>query len=114
MEALAAAWLVGRLRALPVGVSQLRRLVLDVLKPHEPDIIVVATALSELPGITAVNINIVEIDRKVENAKVTIVGDDISFEAARDTIRDLGGALHSIDEVVAGAAIIEATPTLQD
>jgi hypothetical protein len=92
----------------------IRRLVLDCLKPHEPDVIVLAEKLSELEGVTAVNINVVEIDRKVENVKVTIVGDAIPFDAGRKIIRELGGVVHSIDEVVAGAKIIEATTTLQD
>lgn len=95
-------------------MSRLRRIVLDTLKPHEPDIITLADKLSDLEGITAVNITIVEIDRRVENAKVTIVGDHIPYAAAHDVIRDLGGTVHSIDEVVAGAEIIEATATMQD
>jgi uncharacterized protein len=48
-------------------------LVLDTLKPHEPSIIELATQLSELEGGTAVNISIYEIDRKVENAKITLI-----------------------------------------
>jgi len=95
-------------------VAQLRRLVLDVLKPHEPDIVVMSTRIADLVGISAVNTNIVEIDKRVENAKVTVVGDDINFERVKAMIEDLGGTVHSIDEVVAGATIIESPHTLQD
>lgn len=95
-------------------MGKIRRLVLDTLKPHEPDIIKLAEQLSELAGIGAVNISIYEIDHKVENAKITIEGGDISFTDVRQLIEDMGGAVHSIDEVVAGRTIIDDAVTLQD
>jgi hypothetical protein len=95
-------------------MAKIRRLVLDTLKPHDPSIIELAGELSELEGISAVNISIYEMDRKVENAKVTVEGDDISYSAVLDVIEGMGGAIHSIDEVVAGKKIIDDPPTLQD
>jgi len=95
-------------------MGKTRRLVLDTLKPHEPTIIEWADQLSELSGITAVNISIYEMDRKVENAKITIEGEDISYSIVEEIINQMGGAIHSIDEVVAGKEIIDDAATLQD
>ena len=95
-------------------MSNIRRLVLDTLKPHEPGIIEMSKAISELDGIVAVNISIYEIDRKVENAKITIEGDDISYTSVLDIITDMGATVHSVDEVVAGRKIIEDASTPQD
>ena len=95
-------------------MANIRRLVLDTLKPHEPNIIDLANELSELVGVSAVNISIYELDRKVENAKITIEGEDISFDKVSETIDDMGGTIHSIDEVVAGKEIIDDAVTLQD
>ena len=95
-------------------MGKVRRLVLDVLKPLEPTIIELAEQLSELSGVEAVNISIYEIDRRVENAKITIEGADIIYEKVVETIQENGGTLHSIDEVVAGKIIIEDAETLQD
>jgi hypothetical protein len=95
-------------------MARIRRLVLDTLKPHEPNIIDLANVLSELEGVSAVNISIYEMDRKVENAKITIEGEAISFESVSHTIGDMGGTIHSIDEVVAGKQIIDDAETLQD
>jgi hypothetical protein len=95
-------------------IGKIRRLVLDMLKPMEPTIIEMANSLSILAGVSAVNISIVEIDLKVENAKITIEGDDISYEEVREVIEDMGGSIHSIDEVVAGKMIIDDAATLQD
>ena len=94
-------------------MGKVRRLVLDVLKPLEPTIIELAQQLSELSGVEAVNISIYEIDRRVENAKITIEGADIYFESVVETIQENGGTLHSIDEVVAGKIIIEDAVTPQ-
>ncbi len=87
---------------------------LDTLKPMEPNIIEMANAISTLPGVSAVNISIAEIDLKVENAKITIEGDDLNYNEVRNIIQDMGGSIHSIDEVVAGKMIIDDAATLQD
>jgi hypothetical protein len=95
-------------------MGQIRRLVLDILKPYEPGIVDLAQKLSDISGVIAVNINIYEMDRKVENAKITIEGDQIPLDEVTSLIQHEGGAVHSIDEVVAGSKIIDATSTLQD
>jgi hypothetical protein len=95
-------------------VSNIRRLVLDVLKPHEPSIIELARQLGKLEGIDGVNISIYEIDRKVENAKITVQGKNILYEEVLKVVQDNGGAVHSIDEAVAGTIILDDVPTLQD
>jgi hypothetical protein len=95
-------------------MGKIRRLVLDTLKPYEPSIIELARILSELEGISAVNVSIYEIDRKVENAKITIEGESIPCPRVFAVVQEMGGAIHSIDEVVAGKMIIDDADTLQD
>lgn len=95
-------------------MGTIRRLVLDTLKPHEPSIIEMADQLSELQGVVAVNISIYEMDRRVENAKITIEGENLSYTQVLEIIEEMGGAVHSIDEVVAGKMIIDDAETLQD
>jgi len=95
-------------------IGKVRRIVLDTLKPMEPNIIEMAKMISKLDGVSAVNISIAEIDLKVENAKVTVEGDDINYNELMKLIEDLGGSIHSIDEVVAGKMIIDDAATLQD
>ncbi len=95
-------------------MGNVRRLVLDTLKPYEPSIVDLAQKLSDMPGVAAVNISIYEMDRKVENAKITIEGDAIPVAEVMALIDDEGGAVHSIDEVVAGSKIIDDADTLQD
>ncbi len=95
-------------------MGAVRRLVLDTLKPHDPNIIELAQQISDLPGVDSVNISIYEMDRKVENAKITIEGQNIQFTEVESLIRELGGTIHSIDEAVAGQSIIDDSSTPQD
>lgn len=94
--------------------KMIRRLILDVLKPHKPNVVEVSEALSHLEGVEGVNIIINEIDQQVENAKVIIVGISISFEAIQKKLEEFGATIHSIDEVAAGKRIVEEVTTPQD
>ena len=95
-------------------MGNLRRLVLDVLKPLEPSIVVLVQLLADLEGVDGANISIYEIDRRVENAKITIEGHDLRYEDISRVIEENGGAIHSIDEVAAGRVLIEDVITPQD
>jgi hypothetical protein len=90
------------------------RIVLDILKPHEPNIPSFAKFLSELGGVDGVNITLMEIDKETENVKVTMQGDDLNFQEISDAIEEYGGSIHSVDEVVAGKKLIEEVTTPQD
>ncbi len=92
----------------------IRRLVLDVLKPHNPGVVELSEALSHLEGVEGVNVIIYEIDQKVENAKVIIGGDRIDFEGVKKKLEEMGATIHSVDEVAAGKRIIEEVKTPQD
>lgn len=91
-----------------------RRLVIDVLKPHDPPTLAFAEAIAELDGIDGVNVVLVEVDEEVENIKLTIEGEDITFEAVESAIDRLGGTIHSIDMVASGDRVVEESVTPQD
>jgi len=92
----------------------IRRLVLDVLKPHNPGVVEVSEALSHLEGVEGVNVIIYEIDQKVENAKIIIAGSSIDFESIKKKLEEMGATIHSVDEVAAGKRIVEEVRTPQD
>lgn len=94
--------------------TKIRRIVLDVLKPHDPDIIELARRLAGSAGVDGVNISLYEVDRKVENAKITLEGSDLDYASILSIIEDAGGTVHSIDEAVAGKVLVEDVPTMQD
>lgn len=94
--------------------SGVRRLVLDVLKLHDPSIVSFATALEQVDGVAAVNCTLVEVDAKTENLKVVIEGSNMDFNLISKTISELHGSIHSIDQVITGKRFVEAIETPQD
>jgi hypothetical protein len=79
--------------------TQITRIVLDVLKPHEPPIHELASKLASLQGIDRASISLAEIDQSTESIKVSIDGAGIAIESVRKTLEELGAVIHSIDEV---------------
>ncbi len=86
----------------------IKRLVLDVLIPIKgPSIIDIADNLSRVRGVEAVNITVKEVDVETQNIIVVIEGDDIDFSEVKVMIEELGGVIHSVDQVVAGKRMVE-------
>ncbi len=95
-------------------MAGLRRLVLDVLKPHEPSNVLLAVKLSEIENVEGVNLLLREMDQNTETLKITIVGNDLNFEEIRRVLEEFGAVIHSVDEIVAGRRIVESVRTEQD
>lgn len=94
--------------------TEVRKVVLDVLKPHEPDIASFAMNLSKVKGVAGVNISVYEIDQRVENVKVTVEGHLESLDPLKKVIYKSGGTVHSIDEVAVGGKVVAEEQTLHD
>ena len=97
-----------------VELTSIKRIILDVLKPHAPSIIEVAERLSALEGISGVNISLEEVDAETDSIKITIEGNNINYENVKKEISECGAVIHSIDGVSAGLKIIEEVNTPQD
>ena len=95
-------------------MAPVRRVVLDVLKPHQPTTVEVARRLSDLDGVEAVNALLVETDAEVQNLKLTVEGAAIEYDRLEAEIERLGGTIHSVDGVVCGEYLIEDVETPQD
>jgi len=78
----------------------LSRLVLDILKPHVPDLIDFCRALSSVDGVRRVSAVVVEVDVETDTVKITIEGRDIDFEKVKERVKEMGAAVHSVDVVV--------------
>ena len=90
------------------------RVVLDVLKPHAPEVLAFGERTAGCDGVDGVNVVLLETDREVQNIKLTIEGQDLDFEDVEATLEDLGGTIHSIDEVACGEVLVEESETHQD
>jgi len=77
----------------------IKRLILDVLKPHHPNALEFAAALAEVGEQMRIKLRVEAVDEKTESATVIIEDENIDFEAISTRIAELGGSIHSIDEV---------------
>ncbi len=78
---------------------RIRRLVLDVLKPHQPNAIEFSSALANLGADYQVNLIVTGVDEKTETTIVTIESSNINFSDVATVIEKMGASIHSIDEV---------------
>lgn len=95
-------------------MSDLRRIVLDVLKPHDPSLIEFAQHVTETERVVAATASLIELDKEVQNIKITVEGEDLDYGSIEETVNDLGGTVHSIDQVACGEYVVEEQRTLQD
>ncbi len=95
-------------------MAPIRRVVIDLLKPHEPTTVDLTQAVSDVEGVESVNATLVETDQEVQNLKLTIEGEAIDYDLLAETVGDLGGSIHSVDQVVCGQYMVEERRTPQD
>jgi len=95
-------------------MAQVRRLVVDVLKPHEPPLLEFTTSVAETEHVDGVTSSLIELDQEVQNVKLTFEGTDLDFGAVEEAIENLGGSIHSVDQVACGEQVVTDRPTLQD
>jgi hypothetical protein len=76
-----------------------KRIVLDVLKPHQPNALEFSQAIAEAGVDYRVNLIVLEMDENTETVQIELEGKAIDFDAIQSAISNMGGSLHSIDEV---------------
>ncbi|MCJ2555141.1 MAG: DUF211 domain-containing protein [Candidatus Thermoplasmatota archaeon] len=95
-------------------MSEIKRIVLDVLKPHQPSLIELSRSLANLSGVLGVNCVLDEVDQETESVKITIEGTNIDYVLVEAAIRESGAVVHSVDSVSSGRKIVEEVKTPQD
>lgn len=76
-----------------------RRIVLDILKPHQPNALEFSQAIAKIGTDYRVQLTVLEVDENTETLQVVVEGKSIDFEAIQFAINSMGGSLHSVDEV---------------
>lgn len=95
-------------------MSDIKRIVLDVLKPHKPSLVEMSLRLSGLKGVEGVSLTLDEVDQDTESVKITIEGASINYPSVEETLRELGAVIHSVDLVASGKRLVEDIHTTQD
>jgi len=86
----------------------IRRLLLDVDKAlKRPSLLEIGQAIEGVAGVEGLNITVTSIDTETVGMDVTIVGNNLNYEAIEAAIEKTGAVVHSIDELVAGTRLID-------
>jgi hypothetical protein len=78
---------------------RMTRLVLDVLKPHHPDVVEFARTLAAAGEDYRVLLKVVEIDERTQTLDMVIESSSLDLETIRRVITEMGASVHSIDGV---------------
>jgi len=78
---------------------QIKRLVLDVLKPHQPDVLEFARAIAAQVEGSSVKLKVLEMDDKTETLELIVEGSGLELDTIVSAINEMGGSLHSVDGV---------------
>lgn len=76
-----------------------KKVVLDVLKPHQPNALEFSRAIANVGDDYRVCLTVVEMDEKTETLQLEIEGDSVDMDAIESAISSMGASLHSIDQV---------------
>lgn len=101
-------------RTVESSMAPLRRLVVDVLKPHDPPLVEFTDRVAEIDTVEGVTASLIELDKEVQNVKLTVEGPDLEVAAIEKAIEELGATVHSVDQVACGEYIVADRRTLQD
>ncbi len=75
------------------------KIVLDVLKPHQPSILELNKLIGALDGVRSVNTVLREVDADTETVVLSIEGPALDYDAVLEIIQQCSASVHSIDEV---------------
>lgn len=92
----------------------IKRIVVDVLMPHDLDVLDFAEKIAGLNNVDGANVHVMEVDEKTKTVEVTIEGKSLSFKDIKKVVEELGASVHSIDMVSAGSRVVESKVTKQE
>lgn len=82
------------------------KIVLDVMSPAQQSIVDLVAILSKIDGVAQVDIVLSELEKNIEDLKVTLEGYGLDYESIRGAIKDFGGVIRNVDNVVSAGEYI--------
>jgi len=84
------------------GTTSLKvvKIILDVTSPPQQSISTLANILSQIQGVALIDIVLSELERNVVDFKVMIEGYALNIEEIRNAIKEFGGTIRNIDNLV--------------
>lgn len=78
---------------------KITRIVLDVMSPAQQSMVDLVEQLSKIEGISQVDITLQELEKNVEDFKVTVDGYGLNYEKIREALKDFGAVIRNVDHM---------------
>jgi hypothetical protein len=78
---------------------KITRIVLDVMSPAQQSMVDLAEKLDRIDGVSQVDISLQELEKNVEDFKVTLDGYGLDYERIREVIKDFGAVIRNVDSL---------------
>ncbi len=78
---------------------KITRIMLDVMSPAQQSMVDLAEKLGKIDGISQVDITLQELEKNVEDFKVTLEGFGLDVEKIREIIKDFGAVIRNVDSI---------------
>ena len=76
------------------------------MSPAQQSMVELAEKLSKIEGITQVDVTLQELEKNVEDFKVTLEGYDLDYEKTREVIKDFGAVIRNVDSITSAEQYI--------
>ncbi len=83
-------------------MAKILRIVLDVLMPLNLSEVELAKKLAEVKGVEAADVNIKEMEKRVQTAKLTLEGFDLGMDGILVVLDSTGVSVKNVDRVSTG------------
>jgi len=87
-------------------MSKILRIVLDVLMPLNLAEVELAKKLGDIKEVEAADVDIEELEKKVQTAKITLEGPDLNIEKIIAVLETTGVSVKNVDRVSTGKRMI--------
>lgn len=82
------------------------KIVLDVMSPAQQSIVDLVDSLSKIDGIAEVDVALSELEKNVEDFKVTLEGYNLNYDSIRNAIKEFGAVIRNVDNVISAERYI--------
>jgi len=76
------------------------KIILDVMSPAQQSIVDLVESLSTIDGIAKVDIALSELEKNVEDFKVTLEGYNLEYTKIQEAIKEFGAVIRNVDNVI--------------
>ena len=79
-------------------MPMIKKIELDILKPHLPNVLDFASTIAGIDPGYKVCLDVTEMDEKTETLVLVVEAESLDYERIETAIHSMGGSVHSIDK----------------